>query len=263
MNWTGFERKDLTAILNFARMFLRDRFLGSRLGSIWVVVNPLVLMALYTFVFGFVFKARLNGSNTTLAYSAWLVAGYGPWLAISEGLNSAAASIYGNASIIKNVAIKAECLPLAAVLVGLIPLLVSLGFLLVLLMVDGNRPTWHALLALPAIAVMFAFVAALGVGLAPLVVFYRDIGVALPTLLTLILFGSPIFYPVEAIPEALRWLARWNPFYILTEWIREPLVLHRIPDALGLGWVVLLSALIGAFNLAAFRRVKGYFPGAL
>jgi len=150
MTVAGFERRDLLTIWNFARMFVRDRFLGSRLGSIWAVINPLLLMALYTFVFGFVFKARLPGSETTLAYTAWLIAGFGPWLAISEGISSAAASIHGNSGIIKNLAIKSECLPLAAVLVGLIPLLVSLLFLLALLIADGNFFSNHLVFYIPA-----------------------------------------------------------------------------------------------------------------
>ncbi len=129
MAFAGFDRQDMTTIWNFFRMFLRDRFLGSRLGMIWAVANPVIMLSIYTFVFAFVFNSRLPGASNTLSYSIWLIAGFGPWLAISEGISSSASSIYANAGLVKNMAFKTECLPLAAVLLGMVPLLVSLLFL--------------------------------------------------------------------------------------------------------------------------------------
>lgn len=263
MTILGFERRDARTIWNFFRMFVRDRFLGSRLGSIWAVANPALLFSIYTFVFGFVFRARLPGAESTLAYTIWLIAGYGLWLAVSEALTSAANSIHANAGIVKNMPFKTECLPLAASLMGLIPLAVSVVFLLVLLPFDGNTPTWHALIILPACALTLAFVAGLGLGLAPIVAFYRDIGVAMPSVLMMVLFASPIFYPISALPAWAQFLSQANPFYILTEWVREPLIFHRLPSPLGLLWVLLLTIGVWSFSLPAFRRIKGHLPSAI
>ena len=77
-------RVDARFIYNLWRMQLADRFMGAGLGIVWAFVNPLVMFALFTFVFGSVFNARLPGSDSTLAYSIWLICGYGPWLANSE-----------------------------------------------------------------------------------------------------------------------------------------------------------------------------------
>lgn len=263
MTLLGFDRRDLSTVLNFFRMFLRDRFLGSRLGTAWAVLNPLVMLGIYTFVFGFVFKAKLPGADTTLAYATWLIAGYGPWLAISESLNSSAQSVVGNSGLVKNMAFKTECLPLAASILGLVPLTISIVFAAVLMAIDGNWPTWHALAVLPGLALTFAFLAALGLGLAVLTVFVRDFAVVLPSLLLMVLFASPIFYPSDAMPRILRTVSEWNPFFLMAEFIRQPLVFHAVPPLSQWVYLALLTVLIGVLNLTLFRRLKGSLSSML
>lgn len=263
MNILGFDRRDGHTILNFFRMFLRDRFLGSRLGTVWAVLNPMLMLAIYTFVFGFVFKARLPGANTTLAFATWLIAGYGPWLAISEALNSAANCVVTSSGLVKNMAFKTECLPVAASLLGLVPLAISMLFTLVLMTVDGRPPTWHAIVAIPGILMIFAFLTALGLGLAVLTVFVRDVNMILPNVLMMVLFASPIFYPMESMPRLLRRAAEWNPFYLLSQFIREPLLFHRIPPLSEWVYMGVLSAVLGLLTLTLFRRLKGHFSSML
>ncbi len=229
MNILGFDRRDAATVRNFARMFLRDRFLGSRLGTVWAVANPLLMLGIYTFVFGFVFKARLPGAETTLAYSIWMISGYGPWLAISESLNSSAGSITANGGIVKNMAFKTECLPIAASLLGVVPLGASICFVPLLMWIDGNPPTWHCLALVPALVLMFGFLSAVGLAFAALTVYVRDFALVLPNLLMIALFASPIFYPLEAVPAVLQKASAWNPVFLIAEFIRQPLVYHRIP----------------------------------
>ncbi len=263
MTFAGFERQDARTIWNFFRMLLRDRFMGSRLGAAWSVANPLLLLSIYTFVFAFIFKSRLPGSEPGLSYTIWLISGLGPWLAVAESLTSAANSIHGNAGIVKNLAIKAECLPIAAAMSGLIPLAVSFSFLVVLLIADGWAPSWHVLAIVPAGLALFGFVTGLGIALSALVTFFRDLGVALPSVLIIILFSTPILYPVTAVPRALQMLAELNPFYIAGQWIRVPLLDHALPPVWGLVWISVLAGATFWGSLLAFRRVKGYLPSAV
>lgn len=263
MTLLGFDRRDAATARNFFRMFLRDRFLGSRLGAIWAVMNPLLMLAIYTFVFGFVFKARLPGADTTLSYSIWLIAGYGPWLAIAESLNSAASSVVANASIVKNMAFKTECLPIAAAMTGVVPLAVSIVFVSVLMVLDGNVPTWHVVALIPALLITFAFLAAVGLAFAALTVFVRDFAVMLPTLLTAALFASPIFYPLESVPRILQVLSTWNPLFLISELIRQPLVYHRLPPASSWLYMTVLTLVLGLLSVRVFRRVKGSFSSMI
>lgn len=263
MTLLGFDRRDASTIWNFFRMFLRDRFLGSRLGTIWAVLNPALMMAIYTYVFGWVFKSRLPGADSTLAFATWLIAGYGPWLAVSESLASAASSVVGNSGLVKNMAFKTECLPVAAAMLGLVPLVIALLFAMGLMIVDGNVPTWHAVAALPGILVAFAFLASFGVGLAVLTVFVRDVSLILPSVLMMILFASPIFYPMEAMPRVLAVAAEWNPFYLLVQFVREPLIFHRIPPLSQWAYMVAVTAVLAVVNLKLFRRLKGSLSSML
>jgi lipopolysaccharide transport system permease protein len=263
MIWFGFDRRDLSTVWNFFKMFLRDRFLGSRLGAAWALLNPLLMLGIYTFVFGFVFKAKLPGADTTLAYSIWLIAGYGPWLAISESINSAAQSVVGNSGLVKNMAFKTECLPLAATMLGLVPLAISVVFAMVLMVFDGNPPTWHALAAIPGVAMIFLFLAAIGFGAAALAVPFRDFAMVLPNMLIMVLFASPIFYPIEAMPKELQSVAAWNPFYLLVEFVRQPVVYHRIPGVDKWLYMATVVAIAGSICLRLFRRFKGQFSSML
>ncbi len=259
----GFNRRDVATIWNFFRMNLRDRYLGSRFGAAWAIANPLMMLGIFTFVFGFVFKARLPGADTTFAYSIWLISGYGPWLAITESLTSSASSVISASGLIKNLAFKSETLPIAAALLGLVPLAVSVVFVLILLAIDGNMPTWHAGLIVIIVMLQFLLVTALGFFLAATTVFFRDLALVLPNMLLIVLFASPIFYPIESMPRIVQAASQYNPFYILPEAYRVVLLQHRVPDFGSLVYVAIVSSAVGYLTLSFFRRAKTWFDAAL
>lgn len=259
----GFERHDFSVILSFARNNLRDKYLGSALGSLWSVLQPLIMLAVYTFVFGFIFKVRLPGAETTLAYAIWLISGYGPWIGFTEGVMAAATSITSSTGLVKNVAFKTEVLPVAAVMTGSLPIIVSLCFLAVLLVVDGNVPTWHVLVLPLVIVSQFLLVVSIGIPLSAITVFFRDLTYALPNLLMIVLFMSPIFYPLESLPHIFQVVSVFNPIYILVESYRSILLYHRLPNFFGLGCVSLIGIAMISLMLRYFRRLKGYFDSAL
>ena len=263
MEILGLDRHDLRFTLNVWRMNLADRYLGSALGGAWAILNPLLMFALFTFVFGFVFKARLPGAESTLGYSIWLICGYGTWMANTEALTSASNSIIGNAGLVKNMSFKTEVLPIAATLLGLIPLAVSIVFILILQAFNGDSLSF-ALLWLPVIiAVQFILLIAMGIFLAALTTFVRDFGVVLPNLLMIILFATPIFYPVDAVPSILAKFMMLNPAYIIALAYRSVLVEHQMPPILPLLILSIVSLGLLTVTLGIFRRVKGFFPAVV
>ena len=135
----GFTGQDLLLLSNLFKMNVRDRHLGSMLGLGWAVLQPLMVLAVFVFIFGFIFKAKLPGAETTFAYAIWMISGYGPWLAVNESLLSGTNSVVSGASLVKNIPFKTELLPIASGLMGLVPLTVSLVFLVILLLIDGRR----------------------------------------------------------------------------------------------------------------------------
>ena len=259
----GFNRYDFRLLLNLFRMSVRDRYLGSSLGSVWAIVNPLLMLSIYTYVFGFVFKIRIPGSETTLAYVVWLITAYGPWISTTEAIIASSTSVVGASGIVKNMAFKTELLPVAGALVGFISLAVSLSFLLILLIVSGNTPSWHLLLLPVVVMLQFLLIIALGVWLSAITVFVRDVTQVLPNLLTVVMFFTPIFYPFDSMPLLVQQVSLVNPFYHLADAYRAVLTEHRLPSLGGLSFVALLSLIVLHFGLRSFRRAKGYFDSAL
>lgn len=259
----GFTAQDARFIFNFLKMNIRDRYLGSTLGSLWVILNPMIMFAIYTFVFGYVFKAKIPGAETNLGYAIWLIAGYGPWMAISEGLLNATTSVVAGAGLIKNLAFKTELLPIAAALTGLVPLFVSLCFLTVLLAIDGNAISWHAVFVIPAMILQFAFIISLGFFFSAINVFIRDFGIILPNLLIMLVFVTPIFYPESSTPPLLQSISLLNPFYIICQIYRQALIFHQIPSILLLLYVSFISWALVTVGLNFFRRLKGTFESML
>lgn len=263
MTILGLDRADARFVLNMWRMNLADRYLGSALGGAWAILNPLLMFALFTFVFGYVFKARLPGAESTLAYSIWLICGYGPWLANTEALTAASNSIIGNAGLVKNMSFKTEILPISATMIGLIPLAVSIVFLMILQLVTGDGWQW-SLIWLPFIVVVqFLFLSALGVLFAAITTFVRDFGIVLPNLLMIVLFATPIFYPIEAVPSVVRWLVGFNPIYIIASAYRAAILGNEVIPIIPLTLLAVISFGLMVFSLTIFRRVKGFFPAVV
>jgi ABC-type polysaccharide/polyol phosphate export permease len=259
----GFGIHDLRLLVNLTNMALRDRFLGSSVGRVWALLNPLLLMSIFSFVFTFVFESRLPGADSSLSFIIWLLSGYGPWLAMSEGLSTSASSITGNSGLIKNLSFKSELLPIAASLLGLVPLAVSFVLLSVLLVFGGHAPTPAWLIIFPVLALQFALISGMGLFLGAMNVFVRDITHILPSLLVVLLFASPIFYSVEAYPASAQVWVQFNPFYLVANGYREPLINGKLPPLwqLALLTAFATAALVG--GLSYFRRLKGYFDARL
>ncbi len=244
-------------------MYLRDRYLGSFVGGLWAILTPLSMLLLFTFVFGFVFKARLPGADTTLAYAIWLICGYGPWLAMNESLIASTNSIVSGSTLVKNIPMNTAMLPLAATLMGLVPLVVSLVFLFVLVVVDGNALTWH-LVVLPVwIFLHFLFAAGVGFVLSSLNVFIRDVSQALPTLLMMMMFLTPIFYSIDMFPEPVRAVSEFNPIHVIVSGYRDIVLQGHFPSLLNTLYLLVLAPAVFAGGVVVFRRLKPYFDSRL
>jgi len=259
----GFNKHDIRLTFNLFKMNVRDRYLGSTLGSFWAFAHPLFLLAIYTFVFGFVFKVRLPGAETTLGYVIWLISGYGPWIAMTEAIMSSTTSVTGAAGVVKNLAFKTELLPISAAFVGLISLGVSLTFLMMLMAIEGKFPGWRIVWLPLIVALQFFLIVSIGLWLSAINVFVRDLTPALPNALTILMFLTPVFYPVESMPAIVQKVSFINPFFVIAELYRGILLHNKSPSIVGIAYVFLLAVTIFWFGLAAFRRAKGFFDSAL
>ncbi len=260
----GFDRNDRRLGGNLAIMMLRDRYLGSGLGLLWSVLQPALQIAVYVYVFSFLFKNRLAGQeDSTYAFVIWLVSGFGPWLAMNEGVLAGANAVTSQGHLVKNIAFKTELLPVSASSLGIVPLLVSVAILSGLLAIEGRTPDWTWLIMLPVLCFQFIFVAGLGLIFGAANVFVRDFALALPTVLMMILFLSPIFYPIDAYPQNIQDIVQWNPFYVIANGYRSPILRGELPPWEQLVYLGILSIVTYWIGLSYFRRIKTAFHGRL
>ena len=263
MSFLGLSAKDALLSWNLFKMSLRDRYMGSALGTFWAVLTPLCMLGMYTFIFGFIFKAKVPGAETTLAYAIWLISGLVPYQAFSEGVNATANSVIGGANMIKNIAFNAETLVVAASLLSLVSFGVGMAFLLVLSVCAGNWPTWHIIFLCLVIPLQLLLITGLGLFLSAFAVFVRDTIQILPTLLMFLMFFTPIFYAKSMMPDIAAQLTFFNPLFQLTDAYRRILLDHAAPDLFGLAYLAVLCAGLNLLGLLFFRRLKGFFETAL
>src|SRR5438034_11418266 len=246
-----------TLFVNFFRRELFSRYLGSVSGFAWAFLHPLALLAVYHFIFTTVFRAgAMNGKSFLLfvAVALW------PWLAAQEALQRGTVSIGGYSGLIRKVAFPHELIVYASVAATLVLQFVGYIVVLVVLALFGEPVRFEGLLlAVPLWIVLAVAVTGLALALAALQVFIKDVEHVLMPVLMIIMYLTPILYPLSLVPEDLRpWVAA-NPFGWLVSRMRDALLDGRLaPD-----WtdaVALLVALaIFAAGRAPFVRLSPHF----
>lgn len=211
---------------------LKARYRGSLLGFVWSLINPLLLLAVYTLVFDFIFTPRMAGATP---YSVFLLTGLFPWIWLSTSLVEATSSLMANAALIRKAVFPAEVLPVVVSLANLVHFLLALPIILAALAVARGMGFavggWSILLMPLAILVLLPFVAGLGMALAALNVHFKDTRDLLQNLLTLLFFLTPILYPMEGL-QHIPWLARLmslNPGTPFVRLFQELLFYGRVP----------------------------------
>ena len=238
---------------------LKARYRGSVLGFFWSLVNPLLLLAVYGVVFGFILTPVRGGGVEP--YFVFLVTGLFPWVWFSTSLLEGAASLLANGGLIRKAVFPAELLPAVSVAANLVHLLLALP--IALAAVAGGRwfgyPVggWGAL-ALPAVILLqLPLVAGLALGLSALTAHFKDVRDILGNLLTLLFFATPIIYPLEAVPIAwIRALIRANPLTPYTLAYQATLFQGRLPAPEVWFQMALISAVGWSAGAWLFSRLR-------
>lgn len=249
--------------LQLARRDLRNRYLGSFSGGAWAFLQPLVQLAVYSFVFGYVFRQRLPGADAP-GYVPFLIVVLWPWTAFAEAVSRATTAIQDNASLIGKVALPRAALVLAPVMASFaIHGLGYVGLLIVMLVAGTGILPSGLVLMLPALAVLFLFALGLALLLSALQVFVRDIAPALPQLLMLWMFLSPVFYGRYVMPERVRPWFDVNPMTGIAEYLRHVLLGTPPPEWTALACSAVAVTLTLCAGLFAFRRLQRHFEDFL
>jgi lipopolysaccharide transport system permease protein len=244
---------------------IMTRYRGSWLGMIWSFVNPLIMLAVYTFVFGTVFQVKwgVRTDDGTAGFAIVLFAGLIVHGIFAECVTRAPMLIVTNASYVKRVVFPLEVLPYVALATALFHGGISLLVLIIFQAATMGVPS-ATIFLLPLVWAPFALLTlGLTYFLASLGVYLRDIGQVMQPLVTILLFLSPVFFPVDTLPESLRPLIRLNPLTFIIEQTREVLLWGRLPDWTGLALYALLGLAVAWLGYYWFQRTRRGFADVL
>jgi lipopolysaccharide transport system permease protein len=234
------------------RRDIRKRYAASALGAVWVVLQPLVLLALYVFVFAFILRSGRDAQSSR-DFVLYLLAGMLPYLALTEGVQRASWALREDRSLLEREAFPAEVIPAARVVTASVGEVVGFVLLIGLSAAIGH-PLSGWLVLLP---VLMALRVAITLGLAwvvsTLAIFVADLSEMLSLLLTAWLFLTPIFYDAQSVPDVLRGALVLNPLYHLVRAYRLVVIDGRNPGWDALAVLVSAGVFAGA-GLWFFRK---------
>lgn len=251
--------------LKLLRRDFAERYRGSYLGLLWSLLLPLLSLLVFTFFFGVIFRVRWPGSSDgslgDLALTLFI--GLALYNFLAECLTQAPGLILAHANYVKNVIFPLEMLPAVRVASALLTLLTTLLVILLLQAVLGSGLSWNVLWSFAALLPLVLFLLGLSWFLAALGVYIRDIQMLIVPLTQLLMFLSPVFYPITALPEALRPWLQLNPLALTIEQMRGVILFGQPLD-----WMPYLLSLSAAsltmlFGLWWFARTRKGFADVL
>jgi ABC-type polysaccharide/polyol phosphate export permease len=244
-------------------MDMRKRYGASSLGFFWSIVNPLLQILVYTFVFGYLLEVNVGGNPGAGNYGVFLFAGMLPWIAFSEAVQRSSATIIENKNLVKQLRFPTALLPLHVLLSSFLHELIAIVIFIGVLFAVGQGPTWWAL----TLPLLFPLQLILTFGLALIVsalnVFYRDVAQFVAALLTLLFFATPIIYPLAIVPERLRPLFYLNPLTPLISAYRSALLTNETPHLWAFGYLALFSLIVFFVGGLLFQRLSRDFTDLL
>jgi lipopolysaccharide transport system permease protein len=242
-----------------ARSILTDfktRFVRSRLGFAWVVLNPLAQVSIYAFILSGLMSSRIPGIDNTFGYAIYLLSGLLAWNLFSEIIDRLMKVFIANANAIKKVRFPRIVLPVIVVGTALINNAALFIVMLVLFALFGHPITPEIMLVVPAALLVALFAACIGMMLGVLNVFIRDIEQIVPILLQVTFWFTPIIYPANIIPERFHFLLELNPMFQIVD-LYHRLIVYAQPVAWnGLAYIVLCVLALFPLAMFLFRRAS-------
>lgn len=238
------------------RTELRIKFARSRLGGLWMILNPLAQVLIFAFILSAVLSAKLPGISNRYAYAIYLMAGTLGWSLFSEIVMRCLTLFIDSGNIMKKLSFPRIALPMVAVGSAVVNNLLLFAAVLFIFGLLGHLPAL-SLLWLPVLMLInIALALGLGLALGVLNVFMRDIGQVVPVVMQFIYWFTPVVYMANIIPVQYRGWLVLNPLIPLITSYQDILLYQRRPELAGLAVTLLLSCLMLALALVLFRKAS-------
>lgn len=252
-------------ILQMTKREVVGRYRGSVLGLAWSFFNPVLMLLVYTFFFAVVFKSRwgTGGTDSKTDFAVILFVGMIVHGLLAEILNRSPKLILDNANYVKKVVFPIEVLPAISICVALFHATISLAVLLVAFLIFNGFIQWTAIFI--PLVILPLVILSLGAAwfLASLGVYLRDVAQTIGLFTTVLMFLSPVFYPVTSLPEAVRPWLMINPLTFIIEQAREVMIWGKLPDFQGLAIYTLCAVFIAWLGYIWFQKTRKGFADVL
>lgn len=253
-------------IVQMTKREVVGRYKGSAMGIAWSFFNPVFMLVVYTFVFSEIFKSRwggVGGNDSKTQFAVVLFVGMIVLNLFSEVINRAPTLIVSNVNYVKKVVFPIEILSVIAMGAALFHSLISLSVLLAAFIIFNGYLHWTVVF-LPFVMLPLVILSTgLSWMLASLGVFLRDVSQTIGILTTVLMFLSPVFYPVTAVPERFRPFIMANPLTFIIEQARDVLIWGRPPNWIGLGIYTLAAVAVVWAGYAWFQKTRKGFADVL
>jgi ABC-type polysaccharide/polyol phosphate export permease len=233
---------------------IRARYIGSYLGLFWSVLNPLLVLALYTVVFSYILGIRFERSDSVGNFAVFLFCALLPWTAIQESTSRSAVCFLDHANLIKKVRFSLESLPFSLVLSSIVHQLIGTAAFLIILMISGSVSYVTIPLMIPLLFVQMLMMFGMALIFACLNVFFRDVLQVMNVLFMVLFWMTPIVYPRSMVPDNwLRFILDLNPLTHMVEAYRYSFL--GVPvEPVGLVYWIIFSFLIFLFGRHVLKK---------
>lgn len=245
--------RDWYLLRNMVQRELRMRYKGSVLGFLWSLVNPIMLMVVYTLIFQHVMRVDMPD------YSLYLMAGLLPWNMLSVAVANSVPVVVGNANLVKKVYFPREILPLSVVLANFVHLFIGMGLFLLFLVI--TRKTAGAQLWMLPIVAAGQLLLTTGISLlvSAFYVYLRDLEHIMNLIMMVWFYLTPIVYPPSMVPDELHWIMTLNPMAPIVAGYRQAFLGAESVDFSALQWPIVLSVWVALLGFRVFRRLSRRF----
>ena len=261
----GCVTKNYQLVLQMIRREVVGRYKGSVMGLAWSFLNPILMLLVYTFVFSVVFKARWGegvsdgrADFALLVFIGMIVQGL-----FTEAINRAPSLIINNVNYVKKVVFPLEILPVISLGTAIFHSLISMIVLALAFFLINGYLYWTIIFVPIILLPLLIFVLGISWILASLGVFIRDVGQTIGIVTTILMFMSPVFYPVSAPPLKLQKWMMLNPLTFIIEQSRLAVISGQTPDWAGLGIYTLVALVVMWIGYAWFQKTRKGFSDVL
>lgn len=245
-------------LFSLVRREINQKYKGTSFGIIWSVIYPLLMLSVYGVVFGGIFNSRWSPKGEIKEFLLMVFCGLIIHGLFSETLTQAPSAIFNNPNYVKKVVFPIELIPISKLGAAFFNLLIGIFLVILFLLLQGSLP--YSFLLFPiSIIPLLVLTAGLSCFLSALGVFFRDIDQLIGIFMSILLFLSPIFYPISAAPQLAKRLILLNPLTFPIEELRKVLIIGSMPNLFGTLIYLIISIFIFTFGIYFFQKSRPAF----